>query len=122
MLKKMKKNGGFTLVEMLIVVAIIAILVMVSIPVVSSSLDKARKATDDANVRAAKAEAVIYYLTEVDDYSNGKVYKYDAQNGKLVDANASVEGYCQYKENGTVGTSYVQVTIESDGDVKTEWK
>lgn len=57
--KKLKKTGGFTLIEMLIVVAIIAILVAVSIPMVTSSLDKARTATDDANLRAAKMVAML---------------------------------------------------------------
>ena len=51
--KKLKKTGGFTLIEMLIVVAIIAILVAVSIPMVNSNLEKARKATDSANERAS---------------------------------------------------------------------
>ena len=36
--EKFRKNEGFTLVEMLIVVAIIAILVAVSIPLVNTSL------------------------------------------------------------------------------------
>ena len=53
--EKFRKNEGFTLVEMLIVVAIIAILIAVSIPLVSGSLERAREATDAANVRAAKA-------------------------------------------------------------------
>ena len=57
--KKLKKKGGFTLIEMLIVVAIIAILVAVSIPMVGASLDKARKATDAANLRAAKTVAML---------------------------------------------------------------
>lgn len=60
--KKLGKNGGFTLVEMLIVVAIIAILVAVSIPLVSSSLEKAKISTDKANMRAAKAEATLMIL------------------------------------------------------------
>lgn len=68
-MKKMKKQGGFTLVEMLIVVAIIAILVAVSIPLVNSSLDKAQKATDDANIRAAKAAATIMYMNNKMDSS-----------------------------------------------------
>ena len=44
---KFQNKKGFTLVEMLIVVAIIAILIAVSIPLVSTSLEKAREAVDD---------------------------------------------------------------------------
>ncbi|MEG2785480.1 MAG: prepilin-type N-terminal cleavage/methylation domain-containing protein, partial [Anaerovoracaceae bacterium] len=44
---------GFTLAELLVVVAIIAILVAVSIPIFSGKLEEARKNTDLANVRAA---------------------------------------------------------------------
>ena len=43
----MKKNTkGFTLAELLIVVAIIAVLVAISIPVFTSQLHKARVAAD----------------------------------------------------------------------------
>lgn len=56
---KLSKNGGFTLVEMLIVIAIIAVLVAVSIPVVTGQLEKAREAADAANIRAAYAEVMI---------------------------------------------------------------
>lgn len=51
--EKFRKNEGFTLVEMLIVVAIIAILIMVSLPMFSASLNKARHAVDQANIRSA---------------------------------------------------------------------
>ena len=51
---KLRSRKGFTLVEMLIVVAIIAILVAISIPVVSSALEKARRQRDDAGEEEAK--------------------------------------------------------------------
>ena len=50
----MKKNKkGFTLAELLIVVAIIGVLVAISIPIFNNQLRKARLATNQANARAA---------------------------------------------------------------------
>lgn len=42
----MKNKKGFTLAELLIVVAIIAVLVAISIPIFNSQLEKARRAVD----------------------------------------------------------------------------
>ena len=66
MLKKFTNKKGFTLMEMLIVVAIIAILVAIAIPTFNNSLNKARVATDAANIRAAYAEVMVKYLDNVD--------------------------------------------------------
>ena len=57
-----KNNKGFTLAELLIVVAIIAVLVAIAIPVFTSQLEKSREATDMSNVRAAYAEVMANYL------------------------------------------------------------
>ncbi len=62
----MKKNNnkGFTMAELLIVVAIIAVLVAIAIPVFGAQLEKAKIATDEANVRSWYAEQVAGYLSE----------------------------------------------------------
>lgn len=63
MLSKIKKNEkGFTLMEMLIVVAIIAVLVAIAIPTFNSSLNKAKVATDQANIRAGYASVMLKVL------------------------------------------------------------
>lgn len=56
-----EKRKGFTLAELLIVVAIIAVLVAIAIPMFNKQLEKSREAADLANVRTAYAEV----MTEV---------------------------------------------------------
>lgn len=111
---KLSKNGGFTLVEMLIVVAIIAVLVAVSIPMVSTSLDKAKKATDDANMRAAKAAATVEYYNN--DGSLTNTY-YDAVTGTMVNT-APKTGYNQQKVGETdIAAGGAVIQAELNGNV-----
>ena len=62
-MKRLNKKG-FTMAELLIVVAIIAILVAIAIPVFTGQLEKAKEATDEANIRSAYAEAVTNKLSD----------------------------------------------------------
>lgn len=63
MFKKLNKKG-FTLAELLVVVAIIGVLVAISIPVFTSQLEKSRDAVTLSNIRAAYAQAQTSYLTQ----------------------------------------------------------
>lgn len=55
---KVNNCKGFTLAELLIVVAIIAVLIVVAIPIFVNQLEKSREASDLANVRSAYAEVM----------------------------------------------------------------
>ncbi len=73
MFKKFRKNEkGFTLAELLIVVAIIGVLVAISIPIFTAQLEKSRDAVTASNVRAAYAEASAAKLTAAGDGANVK--------------------------------------------------
>lgn len=101
MIQKMKVKAnnkkGFTLAELLIVVAILAVLVAIAIPVFNSSLTKAKDAVRDANLRAAKAEATVAYLEgqynggtaqtngeiTLDENGTPVVYTWEYKDGKI---------------------------------------
>ena len=59
---KKRNQKGFTIMEMLIVVAIIAVLVAIAIPTFNSALTKSKEAADVANIRAAYAEVMMEYM------------------------------------------------------------
>lgn len=61
-MKKERYNKGFTLAELLVVVAIIGLLVTISVPLFAGQRRKAVMATNKANIRAAKAAAVTRLL------------------------------------------------------------
>jgi len=67
--KKAGKKKGFTLVEMMVVVAIIAVLTSIVIPVVGTHVTKARAATNAANLRAAKGAFTTVKLMNPEDYT-----------------------------------------------------
>lgn len=84
-MNKMNKKG-FTLIEMLVVIAIIAVLVSIIIPVVSNSTDKAKYATNAANLRSVQAEVVTKTLTGVTvsatDFADVKFYAIGGSNSE----------------------------------------
>ncbi len=63
-INKIREKEGFTLAELLIVVAIIAVLVAIAIPVFTTQLEKAKEATDAANIRSAYAEVMTSALSQ----------------------------------------------------------
>ena len=94
MLSKKNNKKGFTLMEMLIVVAIIAVLVAIAIPTFTTSLNKARVATDKANIRSGYASVMADVLTnkyEVDAADAKDTYTYHLNKDGSVSETATDE-------------------------------
>ncbi len=91
---KLKKQGGFTMVELLIVVAIIGILAAVSIPMFNSALEKARHGVDQANARDAISLAYAEYLGAANRsyFDSAKTYKYVVEDDHSADLEPTTGG------------------------------
>lgn len=118
----MKKNNnkGFTLMEMLIVVAIIAVLVAIAIPVFTNQLEKAREATDMANIRSAYAEVMACALTDTPSDAN-KVSKGNNQAGdttwsKDVDICQATAGWINQADLNIAGVKNNDLPSVKKGD------
>ena len=104
MKRKIKSAKGFTLAELLIVVAIIAVLVAIGIPIFTSQLEKSREAVDLSDVRSAYAEVMMAAITgETTAYytkdANQTIYK---QPGSTPEGNVysiTVEPLKQKQDN-----------------------
>ena len=114
LLKKFRENKkGFTLAELLVVVAIIGILVAVSIPVFTAQLSKARMATNLANLRAAKAAAVAEYLSS--EAEGEAIYNFDIASGEAVLAKDDTA-------NSKKQASSTERTLDPQGDDQAAYK
>ena len=132
MLKKMNKKG-FTLAELLIVVAIIGVLVAISIPIFTAQLRKAKVATDQANARAGKAAAVAAGLDKQSD--SALTYYYNAKTGVVSDKQDGIAAYGKTDDakgsdniEGVTGDTaqdlrkdIVKIDIGTDNTVTVSW-
>lgn len=84
----MNRKQGFTLAELLIVVAIIGVLVAVSVPIFTAQRRKAVDAVNKANIRAAKAMALTAFYDDKTKYVGNihgtKMAYFKYTNGSLV--------------------------------------
>ena len=87
------------LAELLIVVAIIAVLVAISIPIFTAQLEKAREAVDAANIRAAYAEVMTAAIS--DDTTN------QTKSVELKQKTSGWQNEFDFPENLTAGSTDV---------------
>lgn len=113
MIKRVREEkGGFTLAELLIVVAIILVLVAIAVPVFTGAQDKANEATRDANIRAAKSAAMVYILEE-------NVQLGDGNNAYIATGTVEKDGSITIKEvkgNTAAGNDVLGTNGETTGD------
>ena len=100
---------GFTLIEMLAAIAIIAVLVAIIVPAVSNSTKKAQAAADAANLRSAKAAIVVSVL-------NGDIDKASSGNTTIANSDLTAKGITVPVAK-TTGEGEFKAVIDSNGNV-----
>ena len=108
-MKKLNTKAGFTLAELLIVVAIIAVLVAIAIPVFSAQLEKSREATDLANIRSEYAQMMVKIIQDPST---------DISSGHVIALKQTVKGWATSDAVSTI-TNDLKMTIDSNGEPST---
>ena len=135
-MKRIRSKKGFTLAELLIVIAIIAILIAIAIPTFSAQLEGARIAVDMSNARAAsslayseymlyhskdKNSGAITYTFGTDDDSNLFIMSHSDEGGKLSDGNDETDGTEIKAKSEHLGNMKLEVVIDDSKFSKNTW-
>ena len=109
-MKKFFNDKGFTLVELMVVVAILAALTVIAIPLFNNKTDDAKKTACDANIRTiesamAMAEAEGVEIKSVGDLVAKKFLK-EAPQCPFDEDKATKDGDYKIDENGKVKCNY----------------
>lgn len=114
--KKQKKSSGFTLVELIVVISILALLAAVAIPKYNESRTKAAETAHQSNVKVLESAGLMYIASEgvpgseiVWSETSGK----DIWNNYLNEWPKIPSGY-----NPSGSNNGYEVTISTSGEVQ----
>ena len=106
--KMMRKNEGFTLIELMIVIAIIGILAAIAIPQFSAYRTRSYNAAAEADIRNAATAQEAYYV-------DNQTYKTDPLS--LIGSNYGLYTTQNVALTGGAGpTQYTMTAIHSSGN------
>jgi type IV pilus assembly protein PilA len=104
-IREMKDEDGFTLIELMVVVLIIAILIAIAIPTFLGLRERAQNRSAQSDLRNALTAAKAFY-TDNDTYTN-----FTATEGE------DIEPALEWNADGTASVGEVSVRDADDGSV-----
>ncbi len=115
MRERLKKEEGFTLVELMVVVLIIAILIAIAIPTFLGARERAQDRAAQSDLRNAMTSAKVHYV-DVENYSDGTALA-DVTVAQLIAIEPSLTFVAGPPADLTYDVGFV-VGPNSDGDVR----
>ena len=123
---KKTKNCGFTLIELVIVIAVIAILSAVLIPTFGGMIESARNSSRDQKARNAYTDYFAHHPTDDNSYliieveDGGTKYHYNVINGQI-DLEGESKALSASYEDGTEYNGYVVYPASVGGFWQAKW-
>lgn len=134
----MRKRKGFTLAELLIVVAIVGVLVAIAIPVFISQLEKSKETVDIDNMRSARSVLAAAYLSGEIEAGELDAYYFDGHQlmteipregygiGTSKDGNVKYEvgngcDLCNYDGNEDHEGEYLMASVDMNDKLHIHW-
>lgn len=119
-MKNLKRKKGFTIVELVIVIAVIGVLSAILIPTFSGLIAKANKSAEQLSLRnsyaayaaeamdEAQEESVVYLSKDASITDNSEVFKLDVASGewKVVEEHGSYVRVQVNEENAPAYNGY----------------
>lgn len=139
--RRVRKQRGFTLVELLLVVAILAVLGFLAIPRIVDSIQQARLRTDVANIQMIEEAINRFHADQVakgasgtdqfpwaPDYTSGAVFPITNASGWIINDIASGTGvktlfttYFKSAPKCPFGTYYYQIVVTNVSGSNPTW-
>lgn len=110
--KQLKSKKGFTLVELVVVIAILGILGAIAVPQFTNVQKDAKIKADEVSIEIVKKAAELYVISE------------NIGEGSIDPETLVTKGYLEAIPSSQSDTSNntVTITVDEDGKVKVDWE